>query len=138
MHHYTITTGHCRQSPRSEVSAAAIAVLTPLLRDGEHWLPAPFASYRLRITVAGSTLAATVLSHVAGPLVTVLVCLDDVGLAQALRTTGAIAAVPLHAPAVLVELHPALSRDPDAAGWLGDFERCLGWAWQLAAAPADK
>lgn len=56
--HYTIESGHCRESPRSEVSDAAIAALRPLMVDGERDLPGP-AGYRLRVTIAHSSLAVT-------------------------------------------------------------------------------
>jgi hypothetical protein len=36
---------------------------------------------------------------------------------------------PPRAPWVAARLYPTLALDPDAAVWLGDFERCLAWAW---------
>jgi len=30
--------------------------------------------------------------------------------------------------------HPALALDGEAMGWIGDFERCVAWAW-LAGPP---
>lgn len=32
-------------------------------------------------------------------------------------------------PWCAVALHPGLSAYPDASDWLGDFERCIAWAW---------
>ena len=32
-------------------------------------------------------------------------------------------------PFIAVSLHPELEMYPDAAQWLGDFERCLAWGW---------
>ena len=32
-------------------------------------------------------------------------------------------------PWCAVEIHPALALYPAAAEWLGDFERCVAWAW---------
>jgi len=127
--HYTITTGHVRQSSRAEVGDDVVTALQPLLRPGEHAMPAPPGGYRVRVTVDGMTLAATVVTDAGVPLVTSLVCLDQAGLDAVLRVTGAIAAVPLPLPCVLDELHPTLALDPGAAGWTGDWSRCLGWAW---------
>lgn len=125
--HYTITTGHARQSPRSEVSDGILDFLAPLLATGEHEMPR-FSEYRVRVTIEGSTLEATV-SRGDTPLVTTFVVVDQAGLDRVLRATGCIPAVALTLPAALVETHPTLQLDRDAIGWLGDFERCLAWAW---------
>lgn len=125
--HYTIATGHVRQSPRSEVDDDVIAVLRPLLRSGDHRLPGP-PGYRLRVTIDGTVLAATVTRGPA-PLATVMVCLDQAGLDRALEATGTIPAVRLTLPCALADLHPTLAMDMEAAGWIGDLERCLAWAW---------
>lgn len=128
MHHYTIDTGHSRDTSRDEIDDAAIELLTPLLSNGDHSLPHPFERYRLRVTIVDGTLAATVYSGPA-PLVTTYVVTDAAGLAEVLRITGAIPAAPLTPPAIIVQTHPSIVADRDAIGWLGDFERCLGWAW---------
>ena len=127
--HYTIGTGHARQSPRSEVGDEVLEELAPLLRPGEHQLSAPFDAYRVRVTVDGSTLAATVVTATGAPLATTIVCVDQVGLDAALHATGTIHAVDLTLPCALVEIHPTLALDTEASSWLGDFERCLAWAW---------
>lgn len=85
--------------------------------------------YRLRVTVDGTVLAATVYSPAGAPLATTLVAVDDAGLAAALRVTGARPPMPLRAPAAIVTLHPTAMLDAGSLGWLGDFERCLAWAW---------
>lgn len=126
LNHYTITTGHNRVSPRSEVTAEVIAALQPLLSSGEHAMPGP-PGYRVRVTIDGSALAATV-RRGDSPLVTVLVCPDATALARATRATGAIPSVPLSPPVLLIDVHPTASGDPSLS-WLGDFERCLAWAW---------
>ena len=33
-----------------------------------------------------------------------------------------------HCPGLLVWLEPGIARDPEAAMWLGDAERCIAWA----------
>src|SRR5690606_6430644 len=98
MQHYTVDTGHCRDSHENEVGEGVIAAILPLLRDGLHDLPG-FDGYTLRVTVADSTIAATVYSSRwqwrwqkggdPAPLVTTFVCLDDDGLRGTLRATGA-------------------------------------------------
>ncbi|MCL2779619.1 MAG: hypothetical protein FWD73_16635 [Polyangiaceae bacterium] len=128
MQHYTIETGHCRESPRSEVSDAVITALTPLLVSGTHKLPAP-RGYQMRVTVDGQQLAATALTPSGAPLVTAVVAVDDAGLSAVLRATGAHPAIPLRAPALLVTIHPTIALDAGASSWLGDWERCVAWAW---------
>lgn len=129
LQHYTIDTGHCRESDRREVSDDVIASLASLLRAGEHEMPSPPGGYRLRVTQDGTVLAATVLSSAGAPLATMFACVDDAGIKAAVLASGAKPAVSLRAPAVLATLHPTISLDISATGWLGDFERCLAWAW---------
>lgn len=126
--HYTITTGHLRESPRSEVSDEVIAALAPLLVTGEHAMPHP-PGYSVRVTLEQGVLAATVSNRDGMPLVTMFVCVHDVGLLQVCGLTGAKPAYTLALPALLVETHPALAQDHDAIGWLPDFERCLAWTF---------
>jgi hypothetical protein len=127
--HYTITSGHVRHSPRSEVSDAVIAQIRPILRPGVRPLPGP-PGYDIRITVDGSALAVTISRARDGaPLVTFVACPDEDAIARAVAASGAVPAVPLTAPACLVDLHPTITTAHDALGWLGDAERCLAWAW---------
>lgn len=125
--HYTIRTGHLRRSPRSEVGDEIITMLRPMLTPGSHVIPG-FEAYECRTSVHGGTLTGTVAK---GPaeIATIYVCTDAAGLADAIETTGAKPTKPLSAPACLVDLHPALALASDASSWLGDFERCLAWAW---------
>jgi len=127
--HYTITTGHLRMSPRSEVPDDVIDVLRPLLVTGEHVMPHPPGGYRLRVTVDGTALAATVLTASGVPLATTTVAPDAESLTHALRATGAKPAKPISAPAALVDVYPTLSTDHSASRWVGDFERCIAWSW---------
>jgi hypothetical protein len=126
LNHYTITSGHNRVSPRSEVGDEILRVLAPLLRSGEHQMPG-FPGYIVRVTIAQSALAATVYRSGA-PIATVIVCPDDAALQDAVRATGAKPTFALTAPAALVEVHPTAGGDT-ALSWLGDFERCLALAW---------
>jgi hypothetical protein len=124
--HYTITTGHLRESPRAEVTIP-LDMLADQLTTGVHPMP-NFEGYSVRSTVAGTMLAATVFYGPA-PLVTALCVVDAAGLAEALRLTGARPPRRLEAPACLVTVHPTIMAAPDAQSWIGDWERCLAWAW---------
>ena len=134
LYHYTIQTSDLRMSPREEVGDDAIAALAPMLRSGVHVMP-EMTGYRVRVTVDGGALLGTVLvdheSATSGvPLVTLAVAADAASLVAvrqlyAGRDLLADAAV----PACVVDVHPSIVVAPDAMGWLGDFERCLAWAW---------
>jgi hypothetical protein len=126
--HYTIDTGHGRDSPRSEVSPDALAVCRALLRLGTHRLPIP-GGYSVRVERNGPWLAATVLGARGAPLVSLHVVRDPVGLRAVLDASGCRPVAPITLPAALVETLPGLALDASATEWLGDFERCLAWAW---------
>jgi hypothetical protein len=127
--HLTLTTGHVRTSPRSEVADDVIAALAPLLRTGTHNLPQP-PGYRLRVTIEDSTLIATLLGDQDSPLVTVLVAPDPaaIGAVRALHSRAELF-TELEPPMCVDEIHDAIALDPDAALWTGDLTRCIAWAW---------
>lgn len=128
LYHYTIDTGHGRDSPRSEVSPAALAACRALLRLGTHPLPLP-GGYSVRVERNGPWLAATVLGARGAPLLALHVVRDPVGLRAVLDASGCRSAAPITLPAALVETLPGLASDLGATEWLGDFERCLAWAY---------
>lgn len=135
MIHLTLTTGHMRESPRSEVSDATIAALTPLLATGQHALPG-VVGYGLRVTIERGALVATVLHaarvhdhRYAIPMATVGAAADSEALEALRQLYGDAMAQVTSAPACVVELHDTLALYPHAAEWLGDLERCLAWAW---------
>lgn len=124
--HYTITTGDLRRSPRREVSDEAVAVCAALLVGppsripglGLLLRPTRRISDELRAEVWSDELVATI-----------WVCRDRAALRRVLRETGAPAA-DISAPACLVRIETgALALQRDTLGALGDFERCLAWAW---------
>lgn len=125
LNHYTVTTGHNRVSPRSEVGPEAIAACAPLLVAGEHEMPG-FPGYAVRVRSVEGWLTAIVFAPSGDCLVTMHVVRDQRALGAALRLTGAKLAAPILSPAVLVEVEPT---NDSALAWLGDFERCLAWAW---------
>lgn len=140
INHLTISTGHTRRSPRAEVGDDTLRWLVPWLRQAvalgtRQPLPvAALARYSLLAQIEDGALLATLFGGQDAPLVTV-------GVAQRSRQGAALwdkmmatfTAVPgLERPAepwCAVVLHAALLDDPGAGEWLGDFERCLAWAW---------
>jgi len=138
--HLTLSTGHARRSPRDEVGDDTLQLLVPWLRKaaatGER-LPLPvaeLAQYGLIAMASDGALIATVDAGVGVPLVTI-------GVAQRSRQAAGLWAnlasifdvppglSPPRAPWCAVALRPALLDHPQASEWLGDFERCLAWAW---------
>ena len=154
--HVTLLTGHTRQSPRSEVDDATLALVAPWLdaavkagHPTRHALPVPALSqYSISTTHVTGALLATVWApigpHVQGkpfggacePIVTI-------GVAQRSRhasdmwplllqiqalSTPVFAQKP-RAPCCVVVLHPPLIARSQPLDWLGDFQRCVAWAW---------
>lgn len=152
INHVTLTTGQCRRSPRDEVSDETLALLYPWMTTAiESGNPAPlpvpalahYSAHVLRDRGVVVTIYGPLGPHIAGqpyrgerlaPLVTL-------GIAQRSReaaplwqmmvdTFGAptVAKMP-SVPWCAVALHPTLPMFLDAVTWLGDFERCVAWAW---------
>ena len=140
MIHYTLNTGHSRNSPRSEVADEVILALAPLLRSGEHDLP--IEGYRAIITIDGGGLLASVFNG-PRPCITMAVAPDDaaadavwgtieklylqIGDMPGFRTADFAAP---QRPAT-TPWCAAFTAVPTAeeAYWIADFERCLAWAW---------
>lgn len=134
--HVTIDTGHGRRSYRDEVNDAVVTLLRQQIAEMLAGMPVEtHPGYTLTGTSAGAALLATVTGRV-GALATVAVAANgkvSMRLWEELRNPppGMTPAVgdPPQAPWCAVRLYPALKLDPEAAAWLGDFERCLAWAW---------
>lgn len=136
--HYTLNTGHSRQSPRSEVTDGAIADVRPMLADGVHVLV--FAGYTVRTTAGQCSLLAT-LHDAGGPLVSFAVADTEDGADE----------VWPHLERLYLDLtdRPPFSRAnwqpprrPQSLPWLAcvivgapmpswaaDLERSMAWAW---------
>ena len=144
LHHITLTTGHDRISPRDEVYDETIAELTPWLagvcENSPQQMPMPESAAGMNgyytvvgIPHGGNGLVVTV--YGAGePLVTFGVAQDAiVGADLWCRLIGRFGVAPgvekPPEPWCGVVTHPALMFDGEAAWWLGDFERCVAWAW---------
>lgn len=153
--HVTLATGHLRRSSRAEVSDDTIAVLVPWLASARaagsiptHLPGAAFAGFTAKVLVEHGSLVCTVYGPAARfPSLAGMEAAQDgvplvtFGVAQRSRHSKALWAalvavsdVPPRcampdSPWCGVVLHPPLPAFPDAAEWLGDFERCVAWAW---------
>jgi hypothetical protein len=134
--HMTLGTGDIRRSWRHEVEDGVVSLIRQQIAEMLAGLPVEVRpGYAMAGAAAGAALLATV-SRDRVPLVTIAVAAKAKASARLwdeLRrpVPGAAAAAgePPQAPWVAARLWPALARDPEAAAWLGDFERCLAWAW---------
>lgn len=142
LHHVTLTTGHVRRSPRAEVSDEAVAFCADLIARavaGHATVPLPTAGYSLGAAASSRCLTATVWAD--GPpsecIATIGVAAHSrcgAGLWRALHRYGTTPIVtdPEQCPPepwCAAALEGAIIQHPDATEWLGDFERCLAWAW---------
>ncbi|QNM94879.1 hypothetical protein [Chitinimonas koreensis] len=155
LNHYTLTTSHNRRSDRAEVAEATMAVVAPWVlehaaidrRPGDPVaLPVPeWAHYTAHLLSHDGALIVTVYGpdgpFVLGKPPTRTTPLLTFGVATKSRH-----AIPLWemlmqqpfvhpksqrppAPWCAVALYPVLQQHPEAARWMGDFERCVAWAW---------
>ena len=144
IHHLTITTGHTRKSYRNEVASDIIdtlqATLSAAIAGQLPPLPGDLSGYHLSAGAVGRCLMATVWAPPKAvpsrptPLVTIGVaarsrCAADLwGRLVESHPAPLQPAMP-DAPWCAVQLQPGIMSDIGAMGWLGDFERCLAWAW---------
>lgn len=131
--HLTLLTGHSRQSWRHEIDPAALAqcraLLDQALRGGQVSLAPSLHGYSMKATSEGDAMLCTALADVHGkpaPLVTFGASASaGVDLWRLLGQSGN----PPPSPWCAVRVEPGLALAPEAAHWLGDFERCIAWAW---------
>ena len=150
INHITLSTGHLRRSPRSEVPDETLALLRP-------WLDAALKS-EVPIPLPADELAhySAIAIHEIGLVVTVYAPAgphlrgkphqgDNVPIATFGVATRSRESAPLweklekhfsdqqstapETPWCAVVLHDNLIAFADAQEWLGDFERCISWAW---------
>lgn len=139
INHITLTTGHLLRSSSAAVSAAVRDVLSPLIQqalEAGKPIPLPFdglSNYTVEMHFLSGGLFATVYAG-KSPLITMAVAQNPRQVVEmweilvsnygahpaAKRPEGLMCAV---------SLHPALYCDFAALEWLGDFERCIAWAW---------
>jgi hypothetical protein len=142
IHHVTLTTGDTRRSYRSEVADVAIAALHDMLAraletDDRVSIPGR-EHYGLFARAEGRCMMGQVWSP--EPRSMALVVLGVAGISRCgirlwrllHETTLPLATSPEkqpQAPWVAARLEYGAPHDLPAMEWLGDFERCLAWAW---------
>lgn len=127
MHHLTLTTGHVRLLPRSEVADHAIAVCRGLLAPGTHAVPGALGGYTLAVPLCEHGWLGTVY-QARVPVATIGVADDEASAAEIWPALVKMHGKPTDMPPLpwcAVVLHAVAP----AYEWLGDFERCLAWAW---------
>lgn len=132
MNHYTLNTGHNRVSPRSEVLDEIIEMCQPWLLPGEHHLPNP-GGYRLVVPGVPAGWLGTVYQA------DVPIC--SIGVAANHEESAVIwsALMRMHDKIAYVGGDPVEPQPPwcsvlliassPSIEWLGDFERCMAWAY---------
>ncbi|OYQ37496.1 hypothetical protein CHU95_01125 [Niveispirillum lacus] len=152
LEHITITTGHSRTSSRNEVDPEFFPILSKLIRDAVSGkmpkIPGDFGKYHLSATVEGNAVIATVWSLKEGrrsPVVTFGVATDAESGAPLWRALHNNHHFPIasatdpdvipEAPWCAVRFEIGLVENLDATTWLGDFERCVAWAWVRSKDP---
>jgi hypothetical protein len=154
INHLTVNTGHLLRTERADVRDDVLAVMAPWLAqaiasDEPVALPLPdMAQYSARALVQDGALVVTVYvpagpyrqGHAYAarklPLVTLAVAQRSRQgrplwgqLHQAFGSFMQPGLEPPAAPWLAVVLLPSLVGYPATAAWLGDFERCVAWAW---------
>ena len=142
--HVTLTTGHTRDSLPGEVSDDVLAtvgvMIDRIVADDTETVPIPgFPGYSLGGKASSKCLAATVWAD--GPPSEVIA---TIGVATHSRCgatlwrglhdwgTAPVVTDPDRCPPepwVAAALEGPIAQHPGATTWLGDFERCLAWAW---------
>lgn len=136
--HITLTTGHSRASYRAEIDDRAVEFFRRWLDDPSgldlplppnpdlYWLSGARASKCLHAAVRqGNTLLVSIGIAAHSRCGAVLWRRMHQG-ATGLATDAADCPAE---PWIAVRVEPGLAIYPEAAGWLGDMERVLAWAW---------
>ena len=137
--HVTLSTGHLRQSLRSDIDDTVLARLAPWLSTAlaagiNVPLPSPLTNYKARATHEGGALLCTVFAANDTPLAIFGVMLHS---RAALNVWSMLvgqfgAADGLECPAPpwrAVNVFFGVIQHADALEWLADFEQCVAWAW---------
>lgn len=139
--HITLTTGHVRDSLSDEVSLIVLVYCTQLIQDiinnNEHVDLSPnLPGYTINGAIAGNNLVATVWCDYV-PVVTIGVAAFPQEGRELWELMHQDQSWPTRTrsdqwpsvPWCAAKLQPGLMLYPDASPWLGDFERCLAWAF---------
>ena len=141
MHHYNLSTRQVFQTPRSDVRSETLAALRSTIEVaiGGHAVPLPgFPEHFLSIR---NTWLGAVGWLIQGPEHRVMVqCVTAwtiEGAAKGVRWLGTELPEELDLPCCLVKLGLPLLKDPGAASWLEDAERCISWAMLPTPPPGN-
>lgn len=149
--HITLATGHTSSIQPGDVAGETLARVSPwlvaLVHSGDH-MPLPvsgLSEYTAHATVQDGALVLTVCGPTvtdAGPMQGVQPPLITIGVAKKSRhahlwtlLTGPVMPPAAHGikppqtPWCAVLIWPSSVLCADAFQWLGDFERCVAWAW---------
>jgi hypothetical protein len=140
--HTTLQTAHSRHCGRDEISNDALAfcreLITAALINPNKPVPMPnFDGYFFSGgNISGKGLFGTVWKHKI-PMVTIMVAVKSRSspkLWQKIHQNATLPTktdinIPPPVPWVVASLTVSAAMDMDAMSWLGDFERCLAWAW---------
>lgn len=140
IHHITLTTGHVSRVVGGEVSGETLARVRPWIAamlDSGAPMPLPVSAladdYSAHASAEDGALLVTVSGPSGLPMVTIGVAARSRHAvkmwADLVALSGASAPDRPSTPWCAVVLWPALGAHMDAAGWLGDLERCVSWAW---------
>jgi hypothetical protein len=143
--HVTLTTGHTRESLPGEVSEDAIAtcrgLIEALIAEPTRTVPIPSPpGYSLGGRTTGKCLVATVWAGGQSVLIATIGVaghsrcgatlwreLPPLGRDPGRNRPGALPS----GAGVAAALDAGIARYSNAAHWLGNFERCLAWAWVI-------
>lgn len=136
LYHITLDTGDIATSPRSAVSAGALADLGPhidrALDRGRDIIPTTACT--LMAATAGGALIGTILGIGERPILTFGVATHSRNsgklweILQQGRTFASDPGAPPPVPWLAVRMEPAASPST-LAPWMADYERCMAWAW---------
>lgn len=147
--HLTLDTGHQRDSYRAEVGEDVIETLWPLLVRavrGEH-VPVPGADDPPCTMAGGVGRDRALLLTVSGPpahgvahcpIVQIAVASSSLASAELWRVMfgGDRDDRTPRPPWCVVRMMPGIAIYPQAARWLGDYERSVAWAWLAGGSPS--
>jgi hypothetical protein len=143
LHHYTLNTNHTRQSPRAEVADDIIKMLAPTTAPGRHKLPGSFADYECQTSIDPEGGALFTIYAPKRVVATFGVARSEwaaetlwpkieklylkIGDLPGVRSADFAAP---HRPertpwCAVIVIACAL----EETQWVGDFERCLAWAF---------
>lgn len=135
LYHLTLDTGHARKSYRSEISDDALRLCAELVERIKQspgiplTLPGP-PGYTISALISGQCMSAQVFADANElPLISFAVAARERCGAAIWKKLGGPDGKQPDAPWLAVRLEVGIVSSMAATEWLGDFERCVGWAF---------